>query len=181
MSRNGRGIVEHDASRVRSAVANMPEGVSRALNKVKEDNYEQPLEERQAEKPQVPFGLKDLILFGKISEDVKIGPYTFKIGTLSNNQQRDIFKRLFSMSNEDKIVNLKPYTLAEAILSVNGAGLEELYTGNDFSLSVTKKKEYVIAQLQSTLVDKLYTKYEEISKKSNDILSGDGISDDIKN
>jgi hypothetical protein len=187
MSRSGRGNVEHEtASKVRGAMGNIPEGVSRALNKARESNGETNLEREyeQKEAPPkaaMPEGLRDLILFGKIIEDVKYGPYNFKISTLTTAQQKDVFKRLFALSNEDKIANLKVFTLAEAIISFNNAPIESLYDGEDDSLSKFKKKEYVISQLQAALIDKLFQKYEEMVKQSTELFSDGGLGDSIKN
>ena len=182
MSRSGRGNVEHDtASKIRGAINNMPEGVSRALNKVRESNGEVNLEKEPEERPEIPDGLRELVLFGKIIEDVKYGPYTFKISTLTSAQQKDVFKRLFSLSNEDKIANLKVYTLTEAIISFNNAPIESLYDGDEDNLPKFKKKEYVISQLQASLIDKLFQKYEELVKQSTDIFNNGGLGDSVKN
>lgn len=180
MSRTGRGNVEHDsASRIRSAVNNMPEGVSKALEKVKEINEEDKFP--KVERAPIPDGLKDLVLFGKLTEDVTFGPYTFKIATLNAKQQKDILKRLFPLSNEDKVANLKIFTMAEALVSINGAPVESIYSGEDASLSVQEKKGEVLLQMQAAVIDKIYSKYEEMVKKSNSFGDPGGLDDSLKN
>lgn len=182
MSRFGRNVVEHEtatASKAKAAMGQLPDGVNSALNKIKEINEGPPPSEKK-ETP-VPDGVRDLILFGKIIDNVKVGPYTFTLGTITNRQQKEIFKRLFAMSNEDKIVNLKTYTLAEAISSVNGAPLESLYYGEDQSIPNYLKRELVVSELQSSLVDVLFKKYEELTKRSSDLFESGGIEDAIKN
>jgi hypothetical protein len=181
MSRTGRTNVEHDtASKARSAMGAMPAGVAKALEKVKETNEETMVE--KVPEVEIPSGLRDLIFFGKYSEDITLGPYVFKISTLTNKQQKDIFKKLFPLSNEDKISSLKGITLSEAIVSVNGASLESLYTGSNSNLSINDKREYVISEMQSNLVDRLFQKYESLVRKSSSIFENDDdMVESIKN
>lgn len=179
MSRNGRGNVEHDsASKIKNALNNMPENVSRAINMAKEGNE---IKDKEVIKKEIPQGIKDLTIFGRLSEDLDFGSYKFKISTLSAKQQKSIVKKLFSMSNDEKISNLKFLTLSEAVVSVNGAPLESLYFGDDDSLSPEEKRIEVLLELQAVIVDKLFTRYEEIARKSNELLSDGGLQDTLKN
>lgn len=176
MSRNGRGNVEHDsASRIKNAVNNMPENVSKAVGMVNE------LSSKDVPKKEIPEGFRDLLLFGRVTEDVEFGTYKFKVSTVSAKQQKGMLKKLFLMSNEDKVSNLKFLTLSEAVISVNGAPLESLYFGEDQSLSTAEKKMEVLLELQSSIVDKLFVKYEELVSKSNSLVSDGGLEDNTKN
>jgi hypothetical protein len=177
MSRSGRGVVEHDAARIRGAVNNMPEGVAKAVDKVRELNENAV---KQKEDKPIPEGLKNLVLLGKEVEDVVFGEYTFKIATLSSKQQKDILKRFFFLSNEDKLANLKIQTLSEAIVSVNQIPLEELYVGDD-DLDVSSKKFEVISQLQANIVDKIFEKFDALNKRTNSIFESGGLDEGAKN
>lgn len=177
MSRTGRGNVEHDsASRVKSLTSNLPEGVSNALSKVREANEESIREPRP-----VPEGLRDLVLFGSVSEELSFGNFTFKLSTLSSKKQREILKKLIPLSNDEKLVNLKFLALSQAIVSVNNVPLESLYFGEDPDLTIDQKKIEVLSELQSTLIDKLFEKYEDLVKKSNSMFKDGGIEESIKN
>jgi hypothetical protein len=176
MSRNGRGNVEHDsASRIKNAINNMPEGVSKAVDMVSG------LNSSPVVKKEIPEGFKELALFGKISEDVEVGSYKFKISTISAKQQKGILKKLFLMSNEEKVANLKFLTLSEALISINGVSLESFYFGDDQTLSVDEKRSEVLLELQAVVVDKLFAKYEELILKSNSFVSNGGLEDSLKN
>jgi hypothetical protein len=179
MSRTGRGVVEHEtASKIRSGIANMSEGVMNAVSKVRELNEEQA--EETADRS-IPDGLVDLVLFGKLSEKITFGKYVFEITTLSNKQQREILKRMIPLSNEDKFLNLKIFTLTEAIASVNGQPLEQLYFGDNKDLSSFEKRIEFISVLQSSIVDKVFEKYEQLLKKSNELFEDGGLEESLKN
>lgn len=177
MSRTGRSNVEHEtASRIKSLTSNLPEGVSNALNKAREANEEEVRESRP-----VPEGLRELVLFGSVSEEISFGQFSFKLSTLSSKKQKEILKKLIPLSNDEKLVNLKFLALSHAIVSVNGVPLESLYFGDDPDLSVDQKKIEVLSELQNTLIDKLFEKYESLVRKSNSIFKDGGIEEDIKN
>ena len=177
MSRSGRGVVEHDAAKIKGVINNMPEGVAKAVDKVKEMNESLA---RQKEEKTIPDGLKNLILLGRETEDVVIGDYTFKISTLSSKQQKDLLKRFFSLSNEDKLANVKIRTLAEAIISVNQVSLDSLYYGDE-NLEPYEKKVEIISQLQANIVDKLFEKFDSLNKKTNSIFENGGLDEGVKN
>jgi hypothetical protein len=177
MSRSGRGVVEHDAaSRIRGAVKNIPEGVSKAVEKLKEVNEESEVKKDTNIHP----GLRSLVLLGRMSEDVVFGEYTFKISTLTSKQQKDILKRFFLLTNEEKVANIKIQTLSEAISTVNDMPLESLYYGEE-ELDSQGKKMAVILELQSNVIDKLFERFEELNKKSGSMFQNGGLEDSVKN
>lgn len=172
MSRSRRGNIMH-----KTTLKDIPSGVSAAMDKVRELN-EGELEEQDA-KP-VPSELRDLVLFGLVIEDVVFGGYTFNISTLSNRQQKRLVRRLMTLDSEDRVMNVKPLTLSQAIRSVNGVPLEDLYDGEE-GLSVDDQKVEVISDFQSNLVDKLFDSYEELMKKSNTFFESGELSEQVKN
>ena len=92
-----RANFDQTATKARNAMGPLPDGVAGALNKVKELNQETYTESVAPERVVFPDGLKNLALFGRITEDYKIGEYTFKISTLSNRQQKELVKKLFKL------------------------------------------------------------------------------------
>lgn len=176
-----RGNVEHQTtSKIQSKLGNMPSGVNKALEKVKELN-----ETEQEEEQLVPVSseLKDLILFGKIVEDFQFGGYVFKISTLNNRQQKNLINKLLKLNNEQRILQIKPFTLSEALISINGTSLVELYNGHQ-NLSDEDKKLELVSELQSSLVEVLFKKYEQLVERSNDLFepkTDGGMEEQIKN
>jgi hypothetical protein len=176
--------IEHEMSGNRRArkenniPEEMPEGLVNALEKVKELNEaETTVKEISPEFPE----LRDLVFFGKIKEKVTIGNYIFELNTLTNKQQRSLISKLVKMDGEDRLLNIKPMTLSEALVSVNGLPLEELYMGGDEDLSILDARLEVIYEMQSTLVERLFNEYERINKKSTDLTSSKGLEEQIKN
>ena len=156
----------------------MPEGLTNALEKVKELNEAEMEEHVEVENPQLPE-LRNLLFFGKIREQVNIGGYIFELTTLTNKQQRSLISRLVKMDDEGKLLSIKPMTLAESLISVNGLPLEDLYDG-DQELSDIDLKLEVISDMQYTLVERLFEEYEKINKKSTDLARAEDLEDQIK-
>lgn len=170
MSRTGRGNVQHEAARVRGAIENMPSRVSEAINMVKDAN--ESLQEAAAPKT-VTNDIKNLLMFGRLKEELSFGPYNFTISTLTNKQQKNIFKKLLPLTNEEKFANVKVFTLIEAIESINGSPIDFFYEGEQLD-SVEEMKESVITEMQASLIDKIFEKYEDLVKKSNSIFEAEG-------
>ena len=173
MSRRNRGSVVHPA------VGNLPDGVTEAMNKVQE------MTEEEAPKPEprkvVPSELKDLVLFGKVVDELEIGGFTFKMSTLTNRQQKTLVKRLVKLDNEERLMNIKVFTLAEAIHSINDVPLSEISSYSEEGWGDFEKAVEALSELQSNLVDKLYDYYESLVNKSNSFLKEEGLGDAIKN
>lgn len=124
--------------------------------------------------------LKDLIFFGRIKEKIEFGNFTFELTTLTNKQHKSLVSRLVGLKNNDeKLLNIKSYTLAESITSVNGIPLEKFAESEGVG-DVFEKKVELINSFQSTLVEALFAKYEEITTTSNKLMSQDEVKEEIK-
>lgn len=118
------------------------------------------------------FGdLKNLVLFGKMTEDVVIGDYTFSITTLKAKKQKQLVSRMMKLSEEDKLLNIKLYTLAEAIESINYVNFEEIEFDYE-STDVFDRKVEILLEFQSSIINKLYDNYEKLSDSSRRAISG---------
>lgn len=182
MSRNTRPNVDHPtAAKVRAATGELPPGVNDALNKIKElseeDKSKKTQEVRTAE---VPKSIRELILSGKLSDEFDIGPLHIKISTLSSRHQKEIIKKIFSLSNEEKISNIKLITSAYCIDSINGFKLEDLYEGGE-DLDFFEKRFEVISDMQSIVSDIVFTRYEKLLEQSRGLYNDGGTQDLIKN
>lgn len=168
--------VEHSTVS-RNIVKNLPAGVQGALDLVQESNAEEELVEEI--KP-ASSEIRKLVLFGRIVEDFSFGGYIFRISTLNNRQQQELIKKLMRLENEDRLTCVKTYTLATAIESINEVPLPEIYEGrvkDPFERGVE-----VISNLQSSLVEALYEKYEELVGKSNKMFQKpSSLGEEIKN
>lgn len=174
-----RNDVQHNGiSKINKAMKDMAPGVSDALEKVKELN-ESEMEEHFEKTPILPE-IRDLVLFGKVIEDFNIGGYKFKISTLTNRQQKELVKKLMKLDDENRLADVQVLTLTEAIISINDVQLEDLFSGSE-QLSVDEKKYEVISELQSGLVNRLFSLYESLVKKSNKFFTEGDLNKEIKN
>lgn len=175
-----QGNVEHaTASKIKN-IREMPQGVANALQAVKELNEEEMAPVVEKERVQAPAELRDLVLFGKATEEINVGGYTIKLSTLSNRQQKAVLTRLLKLTGDDRLMSVKTYTLAEAIISINGVSLVDVYDGGE-KLSDDEKKIDVILNFQSSLVEKLFDKYESLVEKSNKLFEEGDLAEEIKN
>ena len=128
-------------------------------------NESQP--ETPKEEYKMPSDLKDLIVFGKVSEEVSIGGYNILISTLNAKQQRKLVSELMKLSSEDRIFYIKIYTLSEAIVSINNVPMNEISSDASIEDSFQRKVE-VISNFQSTLIEALFNKYESMNNISKE-------------
>ncbi len=170
-----KGNIEHPMTSKKTPVE-LSKGVSQALDKVREFNEA----EQEPELIPVSGELKELALFGKITEEIKVGNFIFKLATLTRRQQKELITKLLKMNSEERILHVKTMTLAEAIITVNNVPLSELYAGSD-ELTEAQKRNEVVSDLQSVLVEKLFAKYENMVAQANDFLNQGGLGDQIKN
>jgi len=108
---------------------------------------------------------KNLIFLGKIEEKITIGGYEFVLQTLTSQQLKEIMIKIMSLPSEEQALVIKAYTLSYSIVSINGTPLEEI-TSNPIEM---------VSNFQLTIIEKLWKKYEEISKKSEDQIGEDDL------
>lgn len=175
MSRN-KAEVEHPMA-AKNRALKMADNMSGAFDKIKE------LDEETAKEVSKPVktnfnSLKDLLVFGKVTETVNFSGISISLSTLTNKQQKQLVTRLMKLGPEERLMNAKAYTLAEAVISINGIMLADLC---DLDLPDDQKRIEVVSELQSTLVDVLFERYEVLIKQSNDCYKTESNGDDIKN
>ena len=181
MSRRNRGNIEHSEV---SSTSNIL-GAIEKLNSMQEADEQLKYPEAKPETKEakkVSADLRDLILFGKVTESVEYGGFTFVLSTLNNKQQQRLVKKLIKLENEDRFLSVKIFTLAECVVSVNNMPLCDLYDDADGeNLTDYEASVEVLREMQLGLVESLYVRYEELAKQSNDLFKKDGIEGDIKN
>jgi hypothetical protein len=119
------------------------------------------------EHPKVASDIKDLIIFGKISEDISIGGYNIAISTLNARQQKRLISELMKLDSGDRIFYIKIYTLAEAIVSINNIPMDQI-SSDDSITDVFLRKVDIISNFQSAFIESLFDKYETINNSSKE-------------
>lgn len=110
--------------------------------------------------------LKSLIYLGCLTETVNIGNYRFDVCTLTTAQQRDVMKKIMADGNAtERMLDIKPLTMAYATRTVNGVPLESLSSLPD-DLPDTERRLDVMMNLQSIVIEKLYQVYDSLVTKS---------------
>ena len=140
------------ASRVRSSSAPAEEA------ELEVDDL-QPIEEADDARSLSNFGnLRDLIFLGRMEVDVAIENFTFNITTLSSLEQKEIVRILMSFDDNQRLANVRDYTLAQCIRSVNGVPIDDL-CDSDGETSVSDRVE-ALSYLQNSILDKCNVFYE---------------------
>lgn len=129
--------------------------------------------------PELRNNLRELIFLGRMQETIVFDGYEFAVTTLSNSETKALLVDLADYDIRERAMAIRPLALARAIASVNGVPLENLYVGQE-ELSVLEKRAKVVDNWQTTLVNALFEKYEELLKKSNDLFSSDTLGYDVK-
>lgn len=172
MNRRRTGSVEHPILN-----KELPKGVADALN---EANKEEELTSSEVDYKKPISELKDLVLFGKVEEEVYLGGYKFLLSTLKGREQRELLKKLLKLDNEERLMHIKEFTLSYALKSINSVPLEDLYDDGETN-DVFQKRVSVISDMQASLVEKLFEKYDKLVGKANEVLDNDGVGGAVKN
>jgi len=113
----------------------------------------------------VASDFKNLVLLGRLEEDVDISGYTFTMTTLSARGQRDIMKHIMSLDEMDRILGAKAVAVAYSIKSVNGTPLFIVSKDNEGETDMERNLDFILS-LQSSVIERLYAKYEELVQQS---------------
>lgn len=122
---------------------------------------------------QLQSDLRQLVLQGRVEEDVEVSDFIFTMRTLTSRENGDAAAVLGLASNElQRIGMIRNAILARSIQKVNGVPLEAIYEGADADkLTAVIKKEKIIGDWQQTLVTELMLKYDDLLKRSQEIFT----------
>ncbi len=110
--------------------------------------------------------LKELIFLGKLRETVDIAGYKFVVTTLSVKQQKKVLENIMTQDQSARILDIKPLTVSYALESVNGVSPQNL-CDDDSLTTEDERRAYVIMNMQSVIVERLYKAYENLVEESN--------------
>jgi hypothetical protein len=119
--------------------------------------------------------LRDLVFLGRAEKVVTIGKYKFRVSTITGTQQMTVISKAMLHNDHERLSRMRSATLAEAIVNVNGVPLEDLYEGPNVNMDVMSQRMSVIDGWQSSILDRLFTEYDELTRLSKDALEGDDL------
>jgi hypothetical protein len=131
----------------------------------------------KAEEPVAPMklkGLKELLFVGTLSKIVSIDGFVFKLRSLTHQESRAVAKRIFTLSDSEKLIESNAIQLAHSLESINGLSIDEAYAelfeddGEEFS--TVDKSLKIISNLNNHLTAKLINEYFELSNESKELL-----------
>jgi len=110
--------------------------------------------------------LKSLIFLGCLKETVQIGGFSFEVSTLTTSQQRDVMRTIMSQGDvQERMLDIKPLTMAYSVTSVNGVPLEDLCEDPEQTTDEGKRLN-VMMQMQSVVIERLYQVYDKLVTRS---------------
>jgi len=111
--------------------------------------------------------LQSLVECGKVTDSIVIDGKSFRMSTLDDDAQEAIIKRFSATENSGNFVELRRSVVAAAMETFNGRPFESIYPADAAPQpSVAATKLALIRMMQGQVVDKLYTFYEELVKRS---------------
>lgn len=122
--------------------------------------------------PVILKGLEDLIFLGRVEKVINIGSFTFKISSLTNQEQDEVNIFLMSLSDEQRVLQLKRVIIAQCLRSINNIAFEK--TLNIPSPTMDDKCNF-LAKLQSAVVDQIFDGYTKLITESKEVISSENI------
>ena len=146
----------------------------------KTDEREEPV------KPSNVKSIRELLFFGNITHTFEIEGFHFRMKSLSNKDSREIAKRLFLMSNEEKLVEANILHAACAIDLINEMTPSEAYS-EIFQRDPSDKSDLdlnleILSEMSTFFVGKIINEYFVISEKSSKMVSSgsEEVVEDVK-
>lgn len=133
-----------------------------SLSKDNLEKIEQEINEPKKSLLKNKKSLEDLIFLGRAEKIVNISDFTFKIQTLTNNEQKEVIFHISKALDEEKMFVLRTLTLAFSVREINGVSLDD-FIGSD---SIDEKIIF-FNKLSSSLVNELFKVYSEILEESD--------------
>lgn len=146
--------------------------------------FEQPVQPQKTgiefdlppEKP-ISKALEKLIFIGRLTDEIEIDGVRFEISTLTNKENNQIVKMMYSFSDAADLFTLRILTLANAVKKIDGISLKDIDIGGTFE-SDFHKRTSIIDNLQISVVSKLYEAYEKLTGEEEEISKND---EELKN
>ena len=163
MKPGSKVVAAHDIGAVKGKISANPNLDPELINKRMAEA------EEKSETINIPKelrGLEDLVFLGANTKDLKIGDFTFTIGTLSAKEQDDIFKSALKMPEEERLVFFKKGIISFGIKKINGKAFS-FYLDED-SL---EDRLSIIMSLQQSIYDLLFTEIEKLTDESSKLLT----------
>lgn len=121
--------------------------------------------------------LEKLIFMGRNEDSVAIGDVEFTMTSLSDQQNRHLLEKLFSLSDAERISQTKSIAVATALSKINEYPVETVISEIDMEGSDFEKRLYLVSTMQSSIVNTLYDFFEKI----NTPVGAEEASEDLKN
>jgi hypothetical protein len=111
--------------------------------------------------------LKNLVFLGRLHETVDIAGYKIVVTTLTANQQKEIMRNVMKIDQVERLLDIKPITVAYVTESINGVPLEDLCEDESITEMVDRRIS-VVNNMQAVLVERLYQVYERLVVAANE-------------
>jgi len=111
--------------------------------------------------------LKDLVFLGRLRETVDIAGFKIVVTTLTASQQKEVMRNVMKIDQVDRLLDIKPMTIAYVVESINGVPLEELCEDDSIKETVDRRVS-VVNSMQAVLVERLYQVYERLVVAANE-------------
>lgn len=117
--------------------------------------------------------IKQLLYFGTITKVIEIDGFFFKLRSLTNQDVKDITKKMLMMSEQDRIIESNILHLAYSLTSINGLSISDAYSelldrggeGSDSDMAME-----ILGLLNASLVGKLIEEYFKVAAESKSLL-----------
>ena len=109
--------------------------------------------------------LSDLVMLGKLISTFKVKGFEFKISTLSASEQSSVIRDLMKADDVDRILFSKAIALSYAVKEINSVALSELSSEHDGETEKDRNLSFIL-DMQTNLVDKIFSEYESLNEKS---------------
>lgn len=123
--------------------------------------------------------LENILFLGRLTKIIELADSKFEVSTLTNKEQNDIVRELYTFSEGADLFIIRTLTLGHALKTINGIKLDDmdLFTEEEEQLfsSKYKRRMAIIDHMQLFVIEKIYEEYNNLLKENESLLAKDTI------
>jgi len=161
-------VSSHDIGSLKNAVSSNPNLDPNLINKRFEEAEE--AQKKSFSVPKELKGLEELIFLGASTKEVRLGDFSFTIGTLSTREQDEIFKESIKLPEVERVFFFKKAILALSIKKINGKNISS-YVEED---NITSRLS-IVMNLQQSVFDYLFSEVDKLTEETSKSLTEENL------
>jgi len=117
--------------------------------------------------------LESIIFTGKMESTIEVAGSRFELSTLTNRENNNIIRTLMAAGDISDVLSVRVLTLSYVIKKINDVPFGDLV--DDSGIASEDQRVSIVDNMQSSVIEHLWAKYEEMLTEHEGLIDGDKI------